>query len=184
MPAYKRAHLGIGRTFQVLHLFRGVTVLENVLIGYHPDTGSGLFAAAFRTPIHHREEAEAMVKAEELLDLVGLTDRADQLAAELTSGQARLLDLARAMATGANFLLLDEPASGLNTAEAVLLENKLKKISERGITMLLIEHDTRLVFSLCDRVVVLDHGVVIGKGTPEQVRKNKAVIKAYLGTKG
>lgn len=173
--------LGIARTFQNIRLFPTMTALENVLVGADAQHRTGMASALFRLPRHRREEDEGHDKAMELLRFMGIGKRADELAANLSYGNQRRLEIARAMATGPKLICLDEPAAGFNPAEKVELMNLIRKVRDRGYTVLLIEHDMKLVMGVTDRIVVLEFGRKIAEGTPAEIRDNPAVIAAYLG---
>ena len=173
--------LGIARTFQNIRLFRLMTALENVLVGADAQHRTGLVNAMFRLPTHRREETQGHDRAMELLRFMGIHKSADELAANLSYGDQRRLEIARAMATNPRLICLDEPAAGFNPAEKQTLMELIRKVRDQGYTVLLIEHDMRLVMGVTDRIVVLEFGRKIAEGTPAEIRDNPAVIAAYLG---
>jgi ABC-type branched-subunit amino acid transport system ATPase component len=181
LKRYQITKLGMARTFQNIRLFKSMTALENVMVGADANSKVGMLNALFRTPLHRRTEEEARTIALELLDFVGVSGRADELAQNLSYGDQRRLEIARAMATKPQLLCLDEPAAGFNPAEKQRLMELIRKVRDQGITVLLIEHDMRLVMGVTDRIVVLEFGRKIAEGTPAEIRDNPAVIAAYLG---
>lgn len=182
LKPYQITPRGIARTFQNIRLFGQMSVLDNVLIGQHCRTGTGLFGAILWTSASKKEEARAREIALEMLDFVRLADKMDERACNLSYGEQRRLEIARALAADPILLLLDEPAAGMNPQETITLIDLIRQIRDRmGKTILLIEHDMKVVMGISGRVAVLNYGKKIAEGTPHEVQTNKEVIKAYLG---
>jgi ABC-type branched-subunit amino acid transport system ATPase component len=177
-----RAALGLGRTFQNLQILGNMTVLENVMVGRHLKSHSGLMAAALRLRRAQQEERAIQREALRYLEFMGLADRRDDPAGSLPFGQQRWLEIARALATEPTLLLLDEPAAGLNPTETDCLGGLIQIIRNRGITVVLVEHDMDLVMRVSDTVLVLNYGEVLAEGPPAQIQNNPAVVDAYLGS--
>ncbi|OUL08007.1 ABC transporter ATP-binding protein [Trichococcus shcherbakoviae] len=179
---YKITDLGLARTFQNIRLFKELTVLDNVLIAMHSTMGENTFHSLLRTPTYYRKEAEMREKALELLAIFELEKKYEILAKNLPYGEQRRLEIVRALATNPKILFLDEPAAGMNPQETAELTALIRKIQKDfKITVVLIEHDMSLVMNVCERIYVLEYGRLLAKGTPEEIQKNPAVIKAYLG---
>ncbi|WP_243373976.1 ABC transporter ATP-binding protein [Geotalea sp. SG265] len=181
LPAERLASLGMVRTFQNIELFSHMTVLENVMVGLHARSKSGMLACALKMPWTVAEERRIRTEAMAWLEFVGIADLAQVEAGNLPFGKGRLLELARAMACEPRILLMDEPAAGLNSQETLGLARLIRAVREKGVSVVLVEHDMELVMDICDRIIVLNLGRKLAEGTPRQIQENPEVISAYLG---
>jgi ABC-type branched-subunit amino acid transport system ATPase component len=176
LPAHRRVRLGIARTFQKIRLFKQLTLLENVLAGFHIHHD-----APFWKYVVYGDSGRFRAEARELLEFVGLGARAAERAGALSYGQQRMLEIARALATRPRLFMLDEPAAGLNASEVEFLLERLAQIARRGVTLIVVEHNMHLAMNVAQRIFVMDHGVALFEGTPREVQANPQVIEAYLG---
>ena len=181
LAAEALASLGLVRTFQNVELFGQMTVLENVMVGLHTKSKSGIFSCAFKLPGQIREEKYIKKKGLKWLEFTGLADLADLTADSLPFGKGRLLEISRALAVEPQIILMDEPAAGLNSRETIELAGLIRRIKELGITVVLVEHDMELVMDICESIIVLNLGKKLAEGTPREIQENEAVIAAYLG---
>lgn len=180
-PPERLATLGLVRTFQNIELFGQMSVLENVMVGLHTRSKSGILSCAFKLPWHLKEEKRIREKALECLEFTGIASLADVKAGNLPFGKGRMLEIARAMAMAPKLILMDEPAAGLNSRETSELAQLIRKIRETGVTVVLVEHDMELVMDVCDSILVLNLGRKLAEGTPRAIQENRDVIAAYLG---
>lgn len=180
-PSNKVAQLGIARTYQNINLFKKMTVLENVMVGCHIQTSAGLLAAIFKTKKSRQERQQALLRCREILEFMGISHLENHPAGSLPYGDQRRLEIARALVSNPQLILLDEPAAGMNLTEKDVLTDTILKIRDRGHTVLIVEHNMKLVMKVCDRICVLNHGNKLAEGTPKEIQNNPDVIKAYLG---
>jgi branched-chain amino acid transport system ATP-binding protein len=181
LEPHRIAEAGISRTFQHVALFKSMTVLENVMLGRHPRTRSGFLAVGLRLPWMRREEKRIREDSMRTLELVGLADVAHLLAGTLPLGKQKILEIARALATEPKLVLLDEPAGGLNTRETEVLGDLIRRVCAGGTTVMLVEHDMNLIMEVSHRILVMYYGAPLASGTPEEIKNDPEVIKAYLG---
>jgi len=180
-PPEQLARLGMVRTFQNIELFSAMTVRENIMVGRHTRSSSGLLACSLKMPWVLSEEKRIRAEAEKWMEFTGISDLSDVSAGNLPFGKGRLLEIARALAVEPRIILMDEPAAGLNSQETLALAQLIRRIREMGITVVLVEHDMELVMDICDRIVVLNLGMKLAEGTPREIQENPEVIAAYLG---
>jgi len=181
LKAHNIANLGISRTFQTVELFDNMSILENVMVGCHTNTRSSFLSAGLKLPGIRRQEKQTHARAMEILKFIGLSKKANESADSLPIGEQKLLEIGRALAGNPELICLDEPAAGLNETETHIASSLIQAIREKGITILLVEHDMKVVMNISDEIMVLNYGQKIAEGTPEEIRNNRKVIEAYLG---
>jgi len=182
LPTYKINHAGISRTYQNINLFRSMTVLDNIMVGFHPKLKSGLVKSILRTKEERVEERDTLHKSMDLLEFVGIAPHADHVSSSLPYGKQRLLEICRAIASNPKLLLLDEPAAGMNPTEKMELVRLIRRIrNTMGTTILIVEHEMNVVMTIAEKIFVLNYGRKIAEGTPEEIKSNQEVIAAYLG---
>ncbi|WP_028601057.1 ABC transporter ATP-binding protein [Ottowia thiooxydans] len=181
LQPYERAALGLARTFQNLQIFPDLSLIENVMIGYHPRARTGFLKALLGMPSVHKEEIKIEEVAYEKLRLMGLADRATRLAGDLSFGESKLLEIARALAAEPQILMLDEPIAGVPASEQAPVVSMIREVNKLGVTVVLVEHNMRMVMSLCHEILVMRSGCYLAEGTPKEISSNPEVISAYLG---
>lgn len=184
LKPHRIAELGISRTFQTVEIFGNMTVLENVMLGFHSKKGPSFLSSGFKTPWSAKREGEIKDEAEKILNFIGLSNKFEEPADSLPLGEQKILEIGRALAGDPVLICLDEPAAGLNETESHVLSSLIRAIKEKGITVLLVEHDMKVIMDISDDIMVLNYGQKIAQGPPEEIRNNPQVIEAYLGDEG